>query len=219
MPATLEALLILLVFIMPGFITVRTKQMLVPGVRKPDAVQTTLSSITVSLLYLPLWLVASRDLLLLQSRLTKVAEAPSVASVSLSDRAVFSFFALALLLPISMGILWAIGSWNDWYPRMAERIAPRVGLRAPTRGVGDDLWDKLWLNRLRQPWLTVYLKDGRVYVGRGVEFSLSAYGRDLVLGSDTKMFEGGEEKKDLATTAGECIWVPGSEVSSIDVHE
>ncbi len=50
-----------------------------------------------------------------------------------------------------MGVLWAIGSWNDWYPRIAERTHPRLGLRPPSRGVGEDLWDKLWLNRLRQP--------------------------------------------------------------------
>jgi hypothetical protein len=118
-----------------------------------------------------------------------------------------------------MGVLWAIGAWNDWYPRIAERTHPRLGLRALSRGVGEDLWDKLWLNRIRQPWLTVYMKDGRVYIGRGVEFSQSAYGRDLVLGPDTKLFRDGEEKKDLASSAGEAVWVPGAEVSSIDIHQ
>ena len=63
------------------------------------------------------------------------------------------------------------------------------------------------------------MKDGRVYVGRGVEFSQSSYGRDLVLGADTKMFKDGKEKKDLATSGGESVWVPGAEVASIDVHE
>jgi len=106
-----------------------------------------------------------------------------------------------------------------WYPRIAEHTHPRLGLRPPSRGVGEDLWDTLWLNRLRQPWLTVYMKDGRVYIGRGVEFSQSTYGRDLVLGPDTKMFKAGEQKKDLATTAGEAVWIPGAEVSSIDIHQ
>ena len=63
------------------------------------------------------------------------------------------------------------------------------------------------------------MRDGRIYVGRGVEFSQSSYGRDLVLGADTKVFKDGEEKKDLATSGGESVWIPGPEVVSIDIHE
>jgi uncharacterized protein DUF6338 len=218
MPATLEALFIVLVFVMPGFITVRTKEMLVPSVGKPDVLQTTLRSITTSLLYLPLWLIAAGDLLLLRGRLLQLALASS-PDVLIPTRPVLVFFALTLMLPVSMGIVWAIASWNDWYPRVAEKTHPRLGLRPPSRGVGEDLWDKLWLNRIAQPWLTVYMKDGRVYIGRGTEFSQSAYGRDLILGADTKMYKDGEEKKDLAATAGESVWIPGAEVSSIDVHQ
>lgn len=218
MPSTIEALFIILVFVMPGFITVRTKELLVPSVGKPEALQVTLRSVTASLLYLPLWLPAATDLLLLRSRVLQLSEAPTIAA-PIPGRPVAVFFVLALILPVSMGILWAIGSWNDWYPRIAERTHPRLSLRSPSRGVGEDLWDKLWLNRLSQPWLTVYMKDGRVYIGRGIEFSQSTYGRDLVLGPDTKIFRDEEEKKDLAASAGEGVWIPGSEVSSIDVHQ
>lgn len=217
MPATLEALLIVLVFIMPGFITVRTKETLVPSVGKPEALQITLRSITASLLYLPLWLVAAADLLLLRRHLLSLAEGPDVVP-PVPSRPVFAFFMLALIVPLAMGVLWAIGSWNDWYPRVAEWTHPRLGLRPPSRGVGEDLWDKLWLNRLQQPWLTVYMKDGRVYIGKGIEFSQSTYGRDLVLGPETKMFRDGEQKKDLTASDGEAVWIPASEVSSIDIH-
>ena len=63
MPATVEALLILLVFVVPGFITVRTRETLVPTAGKLDTLQIMLRSVTVSLLYVPLWLLASRDLI------------------------------------------------------------------------------------------------------------------------------------------------------------
>jgi len=217
MPATLEALLIVLVFVMPGFITVRTKETLVPSVGKPEALQITLRSITASLLYLPLWLVTAGDLLELRRHLLRLVEAPAVVP-PVPGRPVLTFFMLTLILPIAMGVIWAIGSWNDWYPRIAERTHPRLGLRPPSRGVGEDLWDKLWLNRLNQPWLTVYMKDGRVYIGRGIEFSQSTYGRDLVLGPETKMFKDGEQKKDLTASDGEAVWIPAAEVSSIDIH-
>jgi hypothetical protein len=218
MPATIDALVIVLVFIMPGFIVVRTKESLVPSVGKPEALQITLRSITASLLFLPLWLVAMPDLLLLRSRLIQLSQASAAVS-PLSGRPILTLFTVTLILPGAAGILWAIASWNDWYPRVAEPIYLKLGLRSPSRGVGEDLWDKLWLNRGQQPWLTVYLKDGRVYIGRGIEFSQSSYGRDLLLGSDTKMFKDAEEKKDLATSAGEAVWIPASEVSSIDIHQ
>ena len=129
MPATVEALLIALIFITPGFLTVRTREMLVPSVGRPDGLQITLRSITISLMYLPLWLVAARDLILLRQRLSGLTDG-SVATVSVLDR-----------------------------------------------------------------------------------------GRDLLLGGDTKMFKDGEEKKDLVTSGGEAVWIPGAEVTSIDVHE
>jgi hypothetical protein len=152
MPATLEGLLILLVFVMPGFITVRTREALVPSVGKPDALQITLRSITVSILYLPLWLLALPDLLVLRARLAATIQTPA-AVVSLGERGVLVFFVLALILPIATGIVWAIGYWNDWYATCARRIYPKLGLRPPGTGVGEDLWDKLWLNLERQIWL------------------------------------------------------------------
>jgi hypothetical protein len=73
--------------------------------------------------------------------------------VSLGERGVLVFFVLALILPIATGIVWAIGYWNDWYATCARRIYPKLGLRPPGTGVGEDLWDKLWLNLERQIWL------------------------------------------------------------------
>jgi hypothetical protein len=64
------------------------------------------------------------------------------------------------------------------------------------------------------------MKDGRMYVGRGIEFSLSARGKDILLGSDTRMFDkDGHLSQDLAESRGEGVWVPGVEVSSIEIHE
>ena len=61
MPATVEALLIAIVFVMPGFILVRTREWFVPPVAKSDVVSLTLTSITVSLAFVPLWLAAAPD--------------------------------------------------------------------------------------------------------------------------------------------------------------
>lgn len=220
MPATVEALFILLVFVMPGFITVRARQLLVPTVEKTDALQITLQSLTVGLLYLPLWLAAGPALLPFRASLIAAAAA---GSLYLSrrfwvDLGVFLF--LSVLLPSLFGVLWAVASWNDWQQKLARRVYPWLRIPVPVSGVGESLWDRLWLNRQRRPWLTVYMKDGRIYVGQGMEFSLSPQPRELFLGANTRLYDKNWKlKRDLSRARGEGVWIPVSEVSSIELHE
>jgi len=201
MPSTVEALLIAVVFVMPGFILVRTREWFVPPVAKSDAISLTLTSITVSLAFVPLWLVAAPDLLEVRYRLTAAATAAG-APVPLTHRGVVAFFVLSLLLPVSAGFVAAIAYWQDWYPRRAGRLLPRVGIPAPSRGVGEDIWDRLWLNLRRQVWLTVHTKDGPVYVGRGVEFG---YTRNLI--------------QNTRDSGGGGVWIPAGQIVSIEIYD
>src|SRR2546428_7511023 len=101
MPATVEALLIAVAFVMPGFILVRTREWFVPPVAKSDAFSLTLTSITVSLAFVPLWLAAAPDLLEVRHRLTTAAAGGARApSVALTHRGVVAFFALSALLSL-----------------------------------------------------------------------------------------------------------------------
>src|SRR5688500_16584826 len=74
MPATIEALFIVLVFIMPGFVTLRVRDFFVPSGAKRDALQITLHSITASLFFLPLWLVSLPTLLKVRGELVSAAQ-------------------------------------------------------------------------------------------------------------------------------------------------
>jgi hypothetical protein len=220
MPSTVEALLIAAIFVMPGFILVRTREWLVPPVAKSDAFNLTLTSITVSLAFVPLWLVAAPDLLDLRYRLTITAAALGTPSVPLTHRGVVAFFALALMLPASVGFLAAIAYWQDWYPKLAACLLPRVGIPAPSRGVGEDIWDRLWLNSRRQLWLTVYTKDGPIYVGRGIEFGYSSEGRDVRLGGDTRVYdEDWNPIQDTSDRGGVGVWIPSGQVVSIEIYD
>src|SRR5438552_14504205 len=136
MPATVEALLIAVVFVMPGFILVRTREWFVPPVAKSDVVSLTLTSITVSLAFVPLWLAAAPDLLDVRHRLRMAAAAASAPSVPVGHRGVVAFFALSLLLPVSGGLLAAIAYCQVWGPILGGSVFPRRGLPAPSRGVG-----------------------------------------------------------------------------------
>jgi len=219
MPSTVEALLIAVVFVMPGFTLVRTREWLIPPVAKSDAFNLTLTSITVSLAFVPLWLAAAPDLLDVRLRLIAAAggEAPSVP---LTHRGIVAFFALSLLLPVSAGVVAAVAYWQDWYPRAAGRLLPRVGIPAPSRGVGEDIWEKLWLNLQRQAWLTVHTKDGPIYTGRGVEFGYTSQGRDIRLGDDTRVYDKAWNLvQNTHDSGGAGVWIPAGQIVSIEIYD
>lgn len=219
MPTTVEALLIAMVFVMPGFLFVRTREWFVPPVAKSDAFSLTLTSITVSLAFVPLWLVAAPDLLDLRHRLTVAAAMSPPTAVSLSHRGVL-FFALALLLPVASGFVAAIAYWQDWYPRLGSLLLPWVGIPGPNPGVGADVWEKLWLNSKRQRWLTIRTKDGPIYVGRGVEFGYSSQGRDIVLGDDTRVYDKEWNLvQNVRDSGGVGVWLPAIQIVSIEIYD
>jgi hypothetical protein len=220
MPSTVEALLIAVIFVMPGFILVRTREWFIPPVAKSDAFSLTLTSITVSLAFVPLWLAASSDLLDVRHRLVAAAATPGAQSVPLTHRGVVAFFALALILPVGAGFLAAIAYWQDWYQRCGARLLPRVGIPTPSRGVGDDIWERLWLNLRRQLWLTVYTKDGPLYVGRGVEFGYTSQGRDIRLGSDTRVYDKGWNLiQNTQDRDGVGVWIPAGQIVSVEMYD
>ena len=64
------------------------------------------------------------------------------------------------------------------------------------------------------------MKDGRIYVGQGVEFALTTETREMLLGPDTQQHDRNWKLvRDLSTARGEAVWIPVSEVSSVEVHE
>ena len=90
----------------------------------------------------------------------------------------------------------------------------------PARGVGTDMWDRLWLNSRRQLWLTVYTKDGPIYVGRGLEFGYTSQGRDVRLGDDTRVYD--EDWNLIQNTGdrdGRGVWIPSSQIVSIEMYD
>lgn len=220
MPPTVEALLIAVVFVMPGFIFVRTREWFLPPVAKSDALSLTLTSITVSLAFVPLWLVTVADLLDVRYRLTAAATVAGTPPVPLTHRGVIAFFALSLLLPVSAGLLAAVAYWRDWYPRVGARLLPRLGIPAPSRGVGADIWDRLWLNLRRQVWLTVHTKDRPIYVGRGVEFGYTSQGRDVRLGDDTRVYDDNWNPiQNTRDSNGVGVWIPAGQIVSIEIYD
>lgn len=97
---------------------------------------------------------------------------------------------------------------------------PRLGIPAPSRGVGEDIWDRLWLNSRRQVWLTVYTKDGPIYVGRGVEFGYTSQGRDVRLGDDTRVYdENWNLIQNTRDHGGLGVWIPVAQIVSIEIYD
>jgi hypothetical protein len=62
------------------------------------------------------------------------------------------------------------------------------------------------------------MKDGRIYVGLGVEIALTAETREILLGPRTAMYDR-EWNQIRELPRGEGVRIPIAEVSSIDIHE
>jgi len=81
---------------------------------------------------------------------------------------------------------------------------PRLGIPAPSRGVGEDIWDRLWLN----------------YVGRGVEFGYTSQGRDVRLGDDTRVYdENWNLIQNTRDHGGLGVWIPVAQIVSIEIYD
>jgi hypothetical protein len=222
MPATIEALFIVLVFMVPGFVTIHARDFFLPGGRRPDPLQVTLQSVALSLAYVPLWLVSLPKFLALRAHLLSLMN-PSSGGLVPSGQGAWTASGLAILhavvLPTAVGIVWAMAVWNGWHRRLVAACYRKLNIPTPVEGVGESIWDRLWLNRREQPWLTVYMKDGRVYVGVGIEFGLTAEARELLLGADTRVYDrGGNLIRDLSQARGEGVWIPIGEVTCIEIH-
>jgi len=105
-----------------------------------------------SFFYLPLWLVS------LPTLLTVRAEIAAAAQGTLAASAVRT-------------VTWDVSALA--FPRADCASLSKAEHAVPARGVGDNVWDRLWMNRRQMPWLTVYMKDRRIYVGVGVEIALA----------------------------------------------
>jgi hypothetical protein len=175
MPATLEAVFVLLVFLAPGFIAVRVKNSLLPY-RIPSAFQEAVEAVVASTILLPVWWIFAWRLI--QAR-AYVLEASAkggpidVLGVGLAGIILLVYFVCS---PV-VGIGYALMQLHRPYVRLARLVLPNV--------VGSDaqpeVWDRLFSVEDERPWVIVWFKSHGAIGGTVQLAGVSPSSRQLLL--------------------------------------
>lgn len=178
MPATLEAVFVLLVFLAPGFIAVRVKNSLLPY-RIPSAFQEAVEAAVASTILLPVWWVFSWRLLRARAHIMEAATRQTPVDVlgvgaPLVGILVLVYFVFSPLV----GIAYALMQTHRPYVRLARALLP-------TALEGDaqpEVWDRLFSGEEERPWVVVWFKSGNGAIGGAVQLAgVSPSGRQLFL--------------------------------------
>jgi hypothetical protein len=172
MPTSVEAALILVVVVSPGFIAVAIKNGFVPY-RQPSQFQETVESILLSTLLLPVWVSFARPLLRARDAVLATwahgTTVPVGTIAQASGLVVLIYFVAAPVLGIVYGLLRrgqppsAIANVTLRFGRDAwRRLRGSSGDGPPYRlGAGPEVWDDVIETDLSNtPWARVWFKDG-----------------------------------------------------------
>jgi Family of unknown function (DUF6338) len=220
MPATLEAVFVLLVFLAPGFIAVRVKNSLLPY-RIPSAFQEAVEAVVASTILLPVWWIFAWRLLHARAHLLEAAAKGSPVDVlgvgaPLAGVIVVVYFVSSPLV----GIGYALMQIHRPYVRLARLILPNVvGTYAQ-----PEVWDRLFSVEDERPWVIVWFKSHGA-IGGTVQFAgVSPSGRQLFLApvpgepeSLVRFNQAGMIVEDL-TDKTNGVWVDvGAEVVRVEI--
>ena len=220
MPATLEAVFVLLVFLAPGFIAVRVKNSLLPY-RIPSAFQEAVEAAVASTILLPVWWAFAWRLLHARAHIVDAAAKHGPVDVLGVGAPVAGVIALVYFVfsPL-VGIVYALMQTRQPYVWLARRILPRMmgGAAQP------EVWDRVFSGEER-PWVIVRFTSGGGGIGGTAQFAgLSPSGRQLFLvpakGVSQSLVRFGADgtiAEDL-TTKTDGIWVDvNAEILRIEV--
>lgn len=226
MPATVEAALVLIVLVGPGFIASRLLNSLVPY-RAPTAFQETTQALVFSAVMVPIWLMAARPLL--SSRNAFLAAWRDHETASQLPWWAVGMPVLVLMLVYfvaapTLAIAWALLVRKRPHIRFAGWLLERLGSKL-RYAEGPEVWDEIFGADEVQKWVRVTFKDGTAVEGLLIGAGLSPSGRQLhlsglagIANSLTVLNSDGRVVDDLSARQVEAIWIEiGSEVRRVDV--
>jgi Family of unknown function (DUF6338) len=178
MPATLEAVFVLLVFLAPGFIAVRVKNSLLPY-RIPSAFQETVEAAVASTVLLPVWWIFAWRLLHARAHIIDAATKHTAVDVLGVGAPLVGVVALVYFVcSPALGILYALVQTYRPYARLAWAFMPSA-LPGDTL---PDVWDRLFSEEDERPWVVIWFKNAAGAIGGLVQYAgLSPSGRQLFL--------------------------------------
>jgi len=220
LPATVEAVFVLLVFLVPGFIAVQVKNSLLPY-RIPSAFQEAAEAVVASTILLPVWWVFAWRLLHARAHvLEAIATGGSIDVIGVGAPVAGVIALVYFVLSPAVGIAYALVQTHRPYVRLARMVLPN----AVSSEAQPEVWDRLFSGEEEQPWVIVWFRTHGAIGGAVRLAGVSPSGRQLLLGptqgepeSLVRFNQSGIIVQDL-TEKTEGVWIEiGPEVLRIDI--
>jgi hypothetical protein len=177
-PTDIKGLLILVLFVAPGFIAVLVKNRLVPF-STPSPFRETVESVILSIFHAPVLVLLAPFIARVRPEIA--AFVSGTGSVTLADSGRILWIVLLVFLgtaPLT-GALYALFLGSNLYPRLFTRVSGALGIFTKTGGA-PEIWDALFA-RNEQWWVAIRFRDGSGYYGLSGEVSVSPSDRQIYL--------------------------------------
>lgn len=213
MPATLEAVLVLLVLVVPGFVAARLFKSPLPNAlvtERQFIVLTVFLGILVHLIALPFTIRVWPEVADLRSALA-LTEGGATPSLSLTVLA----WCLAILILVPLLVALFTSSIWRWQP--VQPLLDRFGLSLVE--MTPQAWDWFFLTQRRGCWIVAELDDGRLIggvFGEGSFASLSPYAHDLYLEREYYVDESHNFGVEIPGSVG--VWLRGTGVKALHFY-
>ncbi len=222
MPATLEAALILIVLIAPGFISTQVKNRLVPY-RTPSAFEETVQAVILSAFMFPLWLLGGY-LLRARDQLLMAWQHPVPLPWWAVVIPILAICLIYLVVAPLLGIAYALLLIKRPYAAVGHWLLTRLGITTRYEE-GPEVWDQVFGRREVRPWVRVWFKDGTAIEGVVSAAGVSPASKQVYLSgiegvpnSLVRLDAEGAIVEDLSGGQAEGVWIEvGSEVRRVEV--
>lgn len=213
MPATIDALVILVLLVVPGFIFARLVRAPMPRALVSDRnfiVRALLFSLLIHALGLPVTIAMSERI---SAFLASISLTGSGQSPSIDWLVLWWLGTLLLLLPVVLALV----ASRLWEARWAQPMLEKVGLSLVD--MTPRAWDWFFLTQKRGCWIVAEMKNGRTVggpFGKSSFASLHPHGNDLFIECEFYVDERHSFSDKVPESIG--VWLSGSEIRSLHFY-
>lgn len=213
MPATIDALVILVLLVVPGFVFARLVRAPMPRALvsgKNFLVRALLFSLVIHAIALPFTMAMSDRI---SNYFITVAVSGPRQALHVDGLVVIWLAIVLVLLPI----LLALVASRIWKAKWAQPFLERLGLSLVD--MTPRAWDWFFLTQKRGCWIVAELKDGRMIGGEYGESSfasLNPHGNDLYVEAEYYVDERHTFFEKVPDSIG--VWLNGSEIRSVHFY-
>ncbi len=203
MPQSFITILLILIFIVPGYIIKKVQELFVTF-EKLSRFEITIECIIYSCLNYALW---TPYLLYLYG----------LSQTNIFSQNLKVFLPLILMVfisPVVLGIITGYVTQQQYFYKFLCRIFKKSGISIKTPGT--EIWDKAF-DRPVKFWVRIHLSNDKIYEGLAEQISTYPFQKQLYLTNVGVVNEKGEKERELDTVSG--VYIKADNVEVIEILE